>query len=475
MQTFYTILNYINTILVTLCGLAFMQQFIYMLLFFLPAKKYKQSEIKKKFAIFIPARNESEVIGNTVKSVFNQNYPKDLFDVYVIADNCTDNTAEIARQAGAIVLEHFDDNPKHKRVSYPIQYFFDYILKEKDIYDAFIRFDADNLVDPNYINEMNNALCSGAKLARGYNHAKNLTENVCSGISGLWYIRDCRFSCQARSNLGCTQIMVGSGMMIDANVIREDGGWTAMGISEDAEFSMDQLFKGNKVKYVSTAIVYEDQPTTLKDAYNRNVRMGKGLIKLFFTHGLKSLGKFFTKFDYAYLDMFFNFLFIPIAIVCCLWLPLFYGFDIFYHWLALNDIAYIIKLAKFIGIILLCAFILPFILQAIFVYVLDKKKINVPFKKLLPSILMFPMFMIIYAVAVTIGALTKPKWKKINRSKNTTAIIVEDEEKSEIVNIEQETIDEEFTFNEQEIILSEELLNKLNNIIATDKIEAKEQ
>jgi len=243
MQTLYTILYYINTVLITLCGLAFTQQFIYMLLFFLPAKKYKQSEVKKKFAIFIPARNESDVIEQTIKSVQGQNYPKDLFDIYVIADNCTDNTAEIARNAGAIVLEHFDDNPKHKRVSYAIQYFFDYILKEKDIYDAFIRFDADNLVDPNYINEMNNALNANVKLARGYNHAKNLTENICAGISGLWYIKDCRFACQARSNLACTQIMVGSGMMIDAEIIRKDGGWTAMGVSEDAEFSMDQLFK----------------------------------------------------------------------------------------------------------------------------------------------------------------------------------------------------------------------------------------
>lgn len=220
MELFNIILDNINIVLTTIIGIAFGSQLIYTLLFFLPAKKYKKAKIFHKFAVLIPARNEASVIYDTIKNIQNMNYPKDKYDIYVIADNCTDNTAELARNAGAYVLEHFDDNPKHKKVSYALQFFFDAMLKENKDYEAYVRFDADNLVHPDYITKMNDAFDSGVKLARGYNNSKNLTQNVVSGVSGLWYIRDCRFAAQCRSAFGVTQMAPGSGMMIAAEIIK---------------------------------------------------------------------------------------------------------------------------------------------------------------------------------------------------------------------------------------------------------------
>ena len=69
----------------------------------------------------IPAHNEEIVVGNLIASLQKQNYPKDLYDIYVIADNCTDNTAEVARKAGAIVYERFDE--EHKTKGYALDWF----------------------------------------------------------------------------------------------------------------------------------------------------------------------------------------------------------------------------------------------------------------------------------------------------------------------------------------------------------------
>ena len=420
MELFNTILNNINIVLTAIIGLAFTSQLMYTLFFFLPAKKYKKAKTKHKFAIFIPARNEANVIQETIKNLQMQNYPKDLYDIYVIADNCTDNTAQLAREAGAIVLEHFDNNPKHARVSYALEFFFKIMLQENKDYEAYCRFDADNFAHPDYLEKMNDALDSGVKLGRAYNNAKNLTQNVVTGVSALWYIRDCRFASQARSFLNTAQMCPGPGMMISAEIIKENGGWTAMGITEDAEFTMDELFKKHKFKYVKDAITYEDHPSTIKDSYKRYVRIGHGTHKLFYTHGLKSLGLFFTRFGWSYLDMFFTLLFIPIAVLCCTWLPFYYTYTVIYNF-CVGNTALAYTILKGIGYSLIFAFILPFILQGFLVYILERKRINQPFKKVLPSILMFPMFMIIYAFSIFMGAITIPKWKPIKRNTLVTS------------------------------------------------------
>lgn len=418
MELFLKIIDNLNIILMAVISIAFASQLIYTIFFFLPARKYKKSEIKHKIGVVICARNEESVIADTIKSLKQQSYNKELYDIYVVAHNCTDNTAQIARNNGAIVLEHNDDEPSHKKVSYALKFFFDEMLKQNKDYDFYVRFDADNLVHPEYLDKMNDAFSSGVEVARGYNNSKNLTQNVVAGVSGLWYIRDARFACQARSCFGSAQMLFGPGMMLSAKIIKEDNGWQAMGITEDAEFAMNQLFAKRKFGYVKDAICYDDQPSSVKELFKRFKRIGSGLHKLFYTHGLKSLGLFFVRWRWSYLDMFLTLFFIPIAVLCCIWFPAYYGFSFIYN-LCIGNMAYINTFLITIAIALSCAFILPFILQALLVYFLDKKKINQPFKKVLPSILLFPMFTIIYAIAIFFGAFSKPKWPAIKRNQTT--------------------------------------------------------
>ncbi len=414
METFNYVLFIINYVIIALFMVALGLQIIYILLFFLPAKKYPKAEEKKRFGIIICARNEADVIGATLETIFKQNYPRELFDVFVVADNCTDNTAEIARQKGATVFERFDDDTSHRRVSYALKYGFENILKDYDNYDAFIRFDADNFPHPDYITKMNDAVCSGVKLARGYNNSKNITQNIISSISGLWYIRDSRFNGQTRSALRLGQLMSGPGMTISAEIIRKNGGWIDMGFCEDADFSLRELNEGTKAEYVKDAIVYEDQPVSLKDTFRRNMRMGRGLNTTFRKHGLRALGKFFTTFKFTYLDMFITELFVPLACVACLWFPAYYIYDFVYK--LLTDYAAAMLVLDMLWKILVFAYAIPFIAQALLVCILDRKRIKAPFYKLLPGIILFPLFMIFYALGITLGVLFKPKWKATKRS-----------------------------------------------------------
>jgi len=437
MEQFNKILSIINdNVLLTIIGVAFGIQLIYIILFFVRAKKYPVAEKKHRFGIVIPARNESSVIADTVKCILSSKYPKDMFDVYVVADNCTDNTAELARKAGATVFERFDPDPKHHKAGYALKYLFEKIMElhPDHYYEAFIKFDADNLMEPDYISRMNDAFDAGVKCARGYSNSKNIDQNVITGISGLWYIRDCRFASNFRSAIGQGTMLGGAGMMFAAEII-EKHGWDCLSSSDDAEFTMRRLNQDKiKTMYVKDAIVYEDQPSTLKDTFNRYKRMAGALHSLFYTQGIKSLGLFFVRWKWTYIDMFLTLMFIPVCVLMCLWLPVYYIFYLIYHGIMemkfgifpvdANGMEFsnFYKCLKMIGIMLSCAFVLAFILQALLAVGLEHKRIKAPVRKMLPAVFLFPAFMIIYAIAITLGVFSKPKWKQIKRNTSTISI-----------------------------------------------------
>ena len=426
-------INYIlmlinDQILMTLIGVVFGIQILYILLFFFKAKTYPKAKVQHKFGIVIPARNESAVISDTIKCILKSDYPRELFDIYVVADNCTDNTAELARAAGATVFERTDPDPKHHKAGYALKYLFEKIMEEhKGEYEAFIKFDADNHMEPDYISRMNDAFDAGVKCARGYSNSKNIDQNIVAGISGLWYIRDCRFASNFRSAIGQGTMLGGAGMMFAAEII-EKHGWDCLTSSDDSEFTMRRLNEDKiKTMYVKDAIVYEDQPSTIKDTFNKYMRMSAALNKLFFTQGLKSFGLFFVRWKWTYLDMFMTLMFIPICVLMCIWLPiyyiyvlLFYGIMMFKYGMPYPDLTtgqpLFWKYLSTIGYSLAFAFVLAFILQALLAVALEHKRIKAPVKRLMPTVLLFPVFMIIYAAAITIGVFKKPKWKQIKRN-----------------------------------------------------------
>lgn len=425
MELFDRILDFTNNqIILNIVGVAFTIQVIYVIFFFVKPKKYPKAKVKHRFGIVIPARNEADVITDTIKCLLASDYPRELFDIFVVADNCTDNTAELARAAGATVYERFDPDSKHHRAGYALKFLFEKIMAERPgYYEAFIKFDADNLMEPDYISIMNDAFDAGVKSARGFENSKNIDQNVVAGISGLWYIRDCRFSCNFRSAINQGTMLGGPGMMFAAEII-EKHGWDCLSVIDDAEFAMRRLNQDKiKTMYVRDAVVYEDQPATLKETFKRYKRMAGGLHSLFYTQGIKSFFLFFARWKWTYLDMFLTLLFIPVCVLCCTWFPLYYGYYIIYNSI-IGNFAEMIEVAKIMGYALGFAFVLAFILQALLAVGLEHKRIKTSVKKMMPAVFLFPVFMIIYAAAITIGVFSKPKWEQVKRNKNVSSGLV---------------------------------------------------
>lgn len=229
-----------------------------------------------KFMAIIPAHNEEAVIGNLLESLKNQEYPKDLYDIYVIADNCTDNTAKIARDAGAIVYERFDSTNKTK--GYALQWFLDQKIKENADYDAFFVFDSDNIVDKNFIKAMNKKLCQGEDVVQGYRDIKNPSDSWVTAGYAIFYWMMHRFYHLARYNLGLSPLLNGTGFMVRFDVIKPDG-WDTETLTEDIEFSLKRIIKGKKLGWATDAIVYDEQPVGFRQSWIQRTRWSVGHIQ----------------------------------------------------------------------------------------------------------------------------------------------------------------------------------------------------
>ena len=229
-----------------------------------------------KFMAILPAHNEQTVIGNLIDSLNNQDYDKDLLDIYVIADNCTDNTANVAREHGAIVLERFDE--EHKTKGYALNWFLQQKIKENADYDAFFIFDADNIVDKNFTKNMNKKLCQGEEVVQGYRDIKNPTDSWVTAGYALFYWTMHRFYHLARYNVGLSPLLNGTGFMVKFDLIK-DTGWDTITLTEDIEFSLKRIITGKRLGWATDAIVYDEQPVSFKASWSQRSRWTVGHIQ----------------------------------------------------------------------------------------------------------------------------------------------------------------------------------------------------
>ena len=226
-----------------------------------------------KFMAVIPAHNEEAVIKNLVESLIAQNYPKELYDIYVIADNCTDETAEIAKEAGAVVLKRFDEINRTK--GHALNWFIKQKIEENADYDALCVFDADNIVDKNFLKNMNKKLCQGEEVVQGYRDIKNPTDSWIAGGYAIFYWMMHRFYHLARYNLGLSPLLNGTGFMVKFDLLKPNG-WQTVTLTEDIEFSLINIAQGRKLGWAVDAIVYDEQPVTFKASWSQRSRWTVG-------------------------------------------------------------------------------------------------------------------------------------------------------------------------------------------------------
>ena len=252
-------------------------------------KRTPLPEAKKqhKFAAIISARNERAVISELVRSIKMQNYPAELLDVFVVADNCTDDTAEVAEHAGAIVFKRFNRTEVGK--GYALDYAFQRIAKEYASagYEGYFIFDADNLLDRNYVAEMNKVFDSGYRVITSYRNSKNFDSNWISAGSALWFLRESKFLNNSRMILGTNCAVSGTGFLVACDVLRARGGWKYHLLTEDIQFSIDCACEGERVGYCSTAVLYDEQPVTFEQSWNQRLRWSKGFYQVFARYGRK--------------------------------------------------------------------------------------------------------------------------------------------------------------------------------------------
>ncbi len=270
-------MNYLfDYIMVPIQIIIFLFTMYYFLIGFCGLWRKKEKKIltpQKTFAVIVAAHNEEPVIGQLIDNLQTLEYPKDLYDVYVIADNCEDNTAAVAKSAGAIVCER--TNAEKKGKGFAMEWMFEKLFTFEKQYDAVAIFDADNLVHPKFLLEMNNRLCKGDKLVQGYLDAKNPYDTWVAGtfaisfwvIDHIWHL--------AKTNIGLSSVLGGTGMCITTEVLKRHG-WGATCLTEDMEFTMKSLTEGIKTTWAHDAIVYDEKPLTFKQSWNQRKRWAQG-------------------------------------------------------------------------------------------------------------------------------------------------------------------------------------------------------
>ncbi len=270
-------MNYpFDIIMVPLQIIIFMFTIYFFVIGFCGMWRKKENKIltpEKKIAVIVAAHNEEAVIGQLVENLNALDYPKELYDIYVIADNCSDNTAKVAADAGAIVCKR--THPTKKSKGFALEWMFEKLFAMDKKYDAVAIFDADNLVHPAFLKEMNNRLMKGDKIIQGYLDAKNPYDTWVAGTFAIAFWVIDHISHLAKTNIGLSAVLGGTGMCITTDVLQKYG-WRATCLTEDMEFTMKSLAEGIKTTWAHDAIVYDEKPLTFMQSWNQRKRWAQG-------------------------------------------------------------------------------------------------------------------------------------------------------------------------------------------------------
>ncbi len=228
---------------------------------------------KNKFALLIAAHNEEVVVGSLIESMLKLDYPKDMYDIFVIADNCTDDTAKIAKGYGVNVCERFVEDKKGK--GYALEWMFAKLFKMNKQYEAVAIFDADNLVHKNFLKEINSKMQDGYKVVQGYIDSKNPEDSWIAAAYSIAFWTQNRMFQLARANVGFSNQIGGTGFAIETSTLKKLG-WGATCLTEDLEFTCKLVLNGEKVGWAHDAIIYDEKPLKLMQSWKQRKRWMQG-------------------------------------------------------------------------------------------------------------------------------------------------------------------------------------------------------
>ncbi len=405
------LINHIISIAFTLC---YLYQLVYVLT---PLFKKRRPEmaaaVLHRYAVLISARNEEAVISALIDSIRGQTYPKELVTVFVLADNCTDQTAAAARKAGAVVFERF--NKERVGKGYALDFLLSRIEQDypPDAFDGFFVFDADNLLDENYISEMNRTFSEGHRIITSYRNSKNYDANWISAGYSLWFLRESQFLNNSRMLLGTSCAVSGTGFLVSRDVVRENGGWKFFLLTEDIEFSVHSIINGERIAFCKKAVLYDEQPTSFLQSWNQRLRWAKGFLQVFRKYGASLARTAVTKKSFAGYDMTMTIapaMFLTIGSVALTVMAVLAGL------LIGTDVTDAVASLAMAG---LNAYLLLFALGLI-TLISEWKRIHCrPVKKIL-YLFTFPLFLFTYIPIAFVALFKKVEWKPIRHSEVKT-------------------------------------------------------
>ncbi len=240
-------------------------------------REYKKAGPKTRFAVLIAARNEEKVIGNLIDTLTSQNYPKELYRIFVIPNHCTDATRGIALEHGAEII---DCTVTVRKKGDVLQFAFNKLEKNGD-FDAYCVFDADNLADGNFLAEVNNAFCSGENIVQGCRNSKNPEDGMTAGSHSIYLGAMNKFCFQARTACKISSIVVGTGFAFKKGVLAKLGGFNTASVTEDLEFSAQCVMAGEKIVFLPGAKFYDEQPLGFRQSCIQRQRWSYGTIQIF--------------------------------------------------------------------------------------------------------------------------------------------------------------------------------------------------
>ena len=273
-------------------------------------KKYPKAAPKYKFAIIIAARNEAPVIGETIDALYAQDYPKDLFDVFVFPNNCTDNTSEVAAAHNANIIEcDFPVKNKGDVMHFAINT----LMSHPNNYDLFLVLDADTYVDNRYLSAMNDAFCSGINVAMGRIEGRNPYDSWVAGCYANYFSLSNIFYSRSRSNLGVSAKLIGTGFVVRREIFEKLDGWNTTSISEDAEFAVQCALLEERISYVPGAIAYAENPNSFLVSLHQRKRWISGIMHTAAMYVSKVISHFFKKPKLLFFD-YIIFLLLPFSL-----------------------------------------------------------------------------------------------------------------------------------------------------------------
>ena len=404
------ILNLVCMLLGILFVICYAHQYVYTMYTLIRRPKPLPEMPARRYGVLIAARNEEAVIGELLDSLRRQDYPQGMLDIFVVADNCTDGTADAARAGGAVVFERFNTSQVGK--GYALQYLLERIDEQCSLerYDGYFVFDADNLLDEQFVREMNKCFTPESPVVTSYRNSKNFGDNWISSGYSLWFLREAGQINAARCALGTSSAVGGTGFLVSSELLRRIGGWKYFLLTEDLEFTVDMVLQGVHIAYCGSAVLYDEQPTKFTQSWWQRLRWSKGYLQILRQDGRRIFRGLAGRNAFACYDV--AMVFLP-AIVLSM------------AGLGLNIAQFVVSMTTGAGLgaALVEAVVRPLAGTYLLMFCLgvlttakEWRRICAPAWKKLAYTLSFPFFMMTYFPIAAAAMFLRVEWKPIRHS-----------------------------------------------------------